>query len=119
MSQFLSGLAFDAINTFLVEFAETITYTPWQGTPFQIQAVINRDIPKEIQGLNGASSYDHEIMIANDPSAGVIAVNKGKDTVAFPNKVGGATMTFTVLQIIRQDEGMFHLAVVQASKGNL
>jgi hypothetical protein len=111
MSSLLNQLAIDAVSTFLTDFAETITYTPWQGAPIQIQAVIQRNVPSEIQGLPGASAYKHEIMIANDPTAGVAAINKSKDEVSFSNRVGEAAETFTVLQIIQNDQGIWHLGV--------
>jgi hypothetical protein len=105
----LDLLATDFANTFLGDFSETITYTPYGNSPITIRALIDRDVPTAIAGLNGAAAYKHEIMIANSATDGVLVVNKGKDTVILNNKVGGKVETFVVMPIIQNDQGMFHL----------
>jgi hypothetical protein len=104
-------LAADAVNTFLVDFGETITYTPYQSSPITIQALINRNVITGIPGLTGATSYKHEVEIANDPTYGRTSINKGKDSVTMNNVVGGTTETFVVLQIVENDAGMFRLGI--------
>ena len=105
----------DAINCFLTDFAETVTYTPFGGAPVQYQALIFREVPAAFPGLTGAAGYKHEIYLANDPSgvAGPAKINKGKDTVAISNVtgIGSTPHTFTVLVILQNDAGMWQLGV--------
>ncbi len=111
---FKDSLSQDAGKVFLnsAEFAEDITYTPKAGAPLAIKAVINRrrlDPAYEDTGrtlLNQA-----EISIANDASLGVTSINKGGDTVLFPETLGGAAVSWVVVDILKQDEGMWHLLV--------
>jgi hypothetical protein len=111
---FKDGLSQDAGKVFLnsSEFAEDVVYTPKGGSPLAIKAVINRrrlDPAYEDTGrtlLNQA-----EIFIANDAAAGVISINKGGDTVSFAENLGGAAVNWVVVDILSQDEGMWHLLV--------
>ncbi len=102
----------DVISVFLNsnEMAEQITYTPYNGSPKFIKAIVNR------QRLNPAGEdtgrllqNQAEIMIANKVDGGVISVNKGGDKVTFPERVGAADVDWIVIDILNQDEGMFHL----------
>jgi len=99
------------VNTFLVDFGEAITYTPYKNSPIQILAIINRNPASAIPGFSGSATYSHEILIANDATAGMQVVNSGKDTVTFASKIGGAPEKFIVKDIIEQDQGAWKLGV--------
>lgn len=111
---FKDGLSQDAGKVFLnsSEFAEDVLYTPKGGISLAVKAVINRrrlDPAYEDTGrtlLNQA-----EIFIVNDASLGVVSINKGGDTVSFPETLGGAAISWAVIDILNQDEGMWHLLV--------
>jgi hypothetical protein len=102
----------DAVLTFLQtgEFAEPILYTPKGGTAKQIPAIVERKriIPSgEDSGRTLINQV--EIMIANDAENGVISINKGADTVSLPERVGDASISWVVEDILGQDEGCWHL----------
>ena len=102
----------DAVNVFLntAEFAETITYTPKGGTAKQITASVNRRRLDSTNQDAGRLLKDQlEISIANHPVYGVESVNKGGDTVLMPLVVGGPGVNFLVIDILKEDEGMWHL----------
>ena len=107
----LDTLAYDAANTFLADFGETVTYTPVGNSPIALQALVYRLPASAAEGLSGSGVYKHEIMIACHPTAGVQVVNKGRDTVAFANRIGGTVESFVVREILQTDQGMWHLGV--------
>ncbi|MDD5566230.1 MAG: hypothetical protein PHG31_05015 [Candidatus Omnitrophica bacterium] len=114
MSNFKERLNNDAVLTFLhtSEFAETIVYTPKGGTAKQIPAIVDRKrlIPSgEDSGRTLVNQI--EILIANDAENGVISINKGGDTVSLPERIGDASVSWVVADILGQDEGMWHLLI--------
>jgi len=105
----------DAVLTFLntSEFGEVILYTPKGGTAKEIPAIVNRSrglSPAE-EDSGRAALNEAEISIANDAENGVISVNKGGDTVSLPQRVGDANVDWVVVDILDQDEGVFHLLI--------
>ena len=111
---FKDNLNKDALNCFLSpdEFAEAIQYTPKNGIPKTIKAVINRKrlIPGgEESGRTLQNQI--EIFIANHETDGVSSINKGGDEVLFPEVLGGIDVNFVVVDILGEDEGMWHLLV--------
>jgi hypothetical protein len=109
---FKQQLPEDAKNIFtnINEFAETITYTPYGGTSKNIEAFVHRGrIDSGGLDRNRTISRQAEIMIPNDATAGVVAVNKGQDSVSLPIYIGGGSSTWKVVDILSHDEGMWHL----------
>ena len=109
---FKDNLKRDALNSFLNtnEFAEAISYTPKGGTQKTIKAIVNR------KRLNPASEDTGrilqntiEIFIANDSVNGVTAINKGGDKVTLPEVIGGADVNYVVVDILGEDDGIWHL----------
>jgi hypothetical protein len=107
----LEWLAYDAVNTFLTNFAESITYSPADGEPVTIPAIIYRNPATTIAGLTGSTVYAHEIEIANSTWNGVTSINRSVDTVTFASVIGGTAEAFIVREIISNDEGMWRLGV--------
>jgi hypothetical protein len=107
----LEWLAIDAENTFCNDFNEAITYTPFGSAPIELYGLIFRQPASAFSGLPGAAGYKHEIMLPVSCLNGLEVINKGKDTVAFSNKIGGKKETFTVMQILQTDQGIWHLGV--------
>lgn len=111
---FKSQLDDDAVNVFLNsdEFAESITYTPSGGSPKTIKAVVSRErVDPDSQARGNVLINQAEIHIAKDSTYGVASVSKGADKVSFPAIIGGSNSTWLVIDIIKHDDGMFHLLV--------
>ena len=109
-----SQLAQDMVNSFLnsYEFAEDITYTPKNSTAKSIKAVINRKrINPAAEDVGRVLVNQGEIFIAKDDTAGVSSINRGGDIVSFAENVGGVVTDWAVIDILGQDEGMWHLLV--------
>lgn len=111
---FKTQLAQDAAKAFLnpQEFAEDVTYTPKTGVPKAIKAVINRKRLDPAYEDTGRTLINQaELFIANDVLSGVVSINKGGDTVSFAETIGGAVIGWVVVDILNQDEGIWHLLV--------
>lgn len=111
---FKDNLKNDAVNIFLTpdEFAEQIQYTPKGGSPKTIKAVINRKRLTPGGEESGRILQNQiEIFIANDATYGVDSIKKGGDEVSFPEIVGGIDVNFVVVDILGEDQGMWHLLV--------
>ena len=111
---FKDNLKRDALNCFLTpdEFAEVIQYTPKNGSPKSIKAVINRKRLNPGGEESGRTVQNQtEIFIANDATYGVSSINKGGDEVLFPEVIGGIDVNFVVVDILGEDQGMWHLLV--------
>ena len=94
------------------EFAETILYTPKNGTAKSIKAVIERKrINPAGEDVGRILVNQSEIYIANDATVGVSAVNKGGDIVSFSENLAGTPIDWAVIDIIGQDECLWHLLV--------
>lgn len=92
------------------EFAEEISYTSYGGSPKTIKAIVDRQrINPAGEDTGRILTNEVEIAIANDETEGVASINKGKDTVVFPERIGGDDVTWFVADILKQDEGMWHL----------
>lgn len=105
-------LAVDMVNLFLNEneFAEYIAYTPKGGEEKTIKAIVDRRrIAPAGEDTGRLLEGQVEIIIANNETYGVSSVNKGGDKVTLPERIGGALIDFTVIDILNQDEGMFQL----------
>lgn len=102
----------DAVRTFLNtnEFAEWIKYTPYGGSVKSIKAIVNRkqlDASGEDTGRMLGNML--EIMIANDPTHGVMSIKKGFDKAKVPEFSGGGVYEYLVADILGNDDGMWHL----------
>ena len=111
---FKDNLKRDALNCFLTpdEFAEVIQYTPKNGSPKSIKAVINRKRLNPGGEESGRTLQNQiEIFIANDSTYGVASINKCGDEILFPEVIGGIDVNFIVVDILGEDQGMWHLLV--------
>lgn len=112
-----NDLASDFANEFLStdEFAESITYTPSGGSPKTIKAIVVRpqiDVLDQDRGRVLARQV--EIQIANNSTTGVASVKKGFDQVALKLYLGdAANTTFVVSEIVKHDDGMWHLRLTK------
>lgn len=109
---FKDQLKTDSLNVFLNadEFAETITYTPKGAAGKSIKAqVFRKRLDPAGEDAGRVLLNQTEIMIANDATYGVTAINKGGDAVSLPERVGGGNINWIVADVLAQDEGMWHL----------
>lgn len=94
------------------EFAEAVTYTPKNGTPKAVAAVIDRKrISPSAEDVGRVLANQCEIYLSRDAVSGIPSVNKGGDTISFPENIGGLSINWAVIDIIGQDEGIWHLLV--------
>ena len=111
---FKENLKRDALNCLLKtdEFAETIQYKQKDGTEKTIKAIINRKRLMPGTEESGRILQNQiEIFIANDSVYGVSFINKGGDEVLFPEILGGADVNFVVVDLLGEDDGLWHLLV--------
>ena len=110
MGEFLEQLQADS-ESFVRDFGEEIRFAPFQEAEVKVRAIIDRDPASAVPGFPGSGTYKHEIQIARHPRFGREKINKGKDAVWFSKVVGGPVEKYMVLQIIKSDQGMWHLGV--------
>jgi len=104
----------DVINTFFNadEFAEDIAYTPKGESAKSIRAIVNRKrLDPSMEDSGRVLAGQAEIFIANDAVAGVSVVFKGQDKVSLSELMGAPAIDWVVIDILNQDEGMFHLLI--------
>ena len=94
------------------EFAESITYTPKNGSPKTIKAIIVRSrLEPGGEDTGRILRNQCEVYIANDATDGVTSVDKGDDQLQFPELVGGSDITWVAIDIISKNEGLWRLLV--------
>jgi hypothetical protein len=111
-SDFQTQMALDALSVFFnsTEFGEIISYTPYGGTAKSIKAIVDRQRLRPDPEVGGRIlSNQIEILIVNDATNGVAAINKGRDIVLVPEFIGGANVSWVVVDIIKHDEAIWHL----------
>ncbi|MBI5872987.1 MAG: hypothetical protein HZB36_02455 [Candidatus Omnitrophica bacterium] len=96
------------------EFAEVISYTPKDDVARSIKAVVTRNRLDPAEETPGRTlNTEAEISIANDATVGVASVNRGGDTVSFPDRLGGSNVSWVVADILDQDESSWRLLVTR------
>lgn len=113
---FKTQMSDDVINCLLNsdEMAEAISYTPKGGIAKSIKAIVDRRRIIPAGEDSGRTLINQvEIVIANDSTNGVSSVNKGGDTVSLPERIGGSNVTWTVSDILKQDEGCWQLLLTK------
>lgn len=91
------------------DFAETITYSPYGGSPRSIAAVVMREQAQEFAPDGGTTSLPvWQICVANDGATGVgsAEINVGRDKLTFPPRDNENPVAKTITSIIFQDHGM-------------
>ncbi|MCK9555011.1 hypothetical protein M0R36_04240 [bacterium] len=93
------------------EFADEIEYASSGVLPKEIKAIV---VFKELEltGENNGRAIKNqaEIYILKDEDDGVLQINKQNDRITF-NDSEGIERRGRIVDIITQDEGMFHLLV--------
>jgi hypothetical protein len=92
-------------------FGETVTYYPAAGGSREIEAVVNRRPPAELDGPPHGVGPEIEIAVANDATTGISSseINKMKDQVKLAVRIGQTAEKRLVTEIISQDAGMMTL----------
>lgn len=112
VTTFKEQLAADAVNALLNvdEFAEAIVYTPKNGTPKSIKAIVERRrVSPAGEDSGRVLENQAEIFIANNATYGVTSIKKGEDKVSLPERLGQADINWIVADVLGQDDGMWRL----------
>ncbi len=87
----------DMTNVFLntSEFAETITYNPYGGSPIDISAIVDRD-PPQLDGQIARPKM--RVTVANDAATGILSssLNTGADTITVAYRRGGDEASYLI-----------------------
>lgn len=102
-----------AIFVRVEDFGETITYTPRDGSPVSIPALVKREGPSpETEGNFGMRPHNLTIYIRNDATYGRTSIDTGGDSVTLARRVGDATTTtLLVRKVDNSNTGMWKLTV--------
>ena len=88
-------------------FGESVTYTPVGGSAHVIVGVVVRG-QNNVVGDVSALSYEVFIPHSDEADVGVDSVTI-KDAIAIARQPGGTSVTMRVVEVIDQDNGMWHL----------
>ncbi len=88
------------------ELGEEITYTPHNGSPTTVRAVVRRN-PEEIAGNVKRDAV--EITVPNSATYGVTSITRGQDTVTLEPILGAGNETLRVVEILAHGQGWWHL----------
>ncbi len=111
---FKTQLDSDMNSTFLRsdEFAERIVFTPKNGLPKTMNAVVVRKrIEPSGQTPMRSPRKQCEVYIANNNESGVTSINKGNDKLNFPEYTGEDNVDWIVEDILNSDDSLWHLLV--------
>ena len=103
--------------TFLADFGEDVIYTPRDGRPRTITAVVDRNppsaIPEVVGAAGGGLAQRFVISVANDELTGIAPdrLDTGGDAVHIAPRIGEALEEFRIAGIVSQDPGMIQLEV--------
>lgn len=106
----------DATAVFLNEdeFAESIVYRPFNGTPRTISALVTRNPPADLNGVPYAQgTFVMIVEVANSETTGIALseLNTGKDFADIAEKYGGTAKQRTIVKLVDQDSAMLALEV--------
>jgi hypothetical protein len=89
------------------EFGEPIVYTPKDGTPKTINALVIREFHENREGMPGTRRDILTVYVLNDADDGVATINSGGDTITVAHRIGGATKDYLVKGPILQDRAIW------------
>jgi hypothetical protein len=95
-----AALAFTDPDTF----GEAVLYSPKNGTPRTINAVVEREAPVDFNGEE-VKRPQVRITVANHATVGILAsaINFGGDTVTVAPVKGGAVVALSVHKVLGQE----------------
>lgn len=94
------------------EFGETVTYRPSGGTPIEINALVERNVERDLKASGAAFTLVFELWIAKHATLGVLTINERTDKVDVRvREDDAAARTFRVVQVLGQDPGMWHVEI--------
>ena len=97
------------------EFAETVTYKPLAAAQKSIKAVVFRNELRPIDLMTAGRGLVKtcRVIIANDATTGMTAVNKGQDKISFPEIDGGTPIDWLIHRVIGSDFSVWDLEVIK------
>lgn len=100
---------------FVRRFGEEITYTPKDGTPRTIWAVVTREPVQGINEMQKARSPRLVVQVLTDSTIGTYGgidfdeLNTGGDTLTVATRYGGTAAARPIANVLDSDPGMFRL----------
>ncbi len=93
----------------LNEFGEEGTYVQ-SGISKAVSVMVNRQRISPANEDSGRTLVGQmEVSIPNSEDLGMASVIKGQDRLFIPETIGGPDVEYLVIDILSQDEGMWHL----------
>lgn len=99
----------------LDNFGESITYLPYQGGSRSIVAIIEREPPAIVDAAGNAVMPRATLRVYNSCRSGISSkeLDSGKDEIEMMLNVGDTIpKRVSIMQMISQDSGVTHLAVM-------
>ncbi len=93
------------------EFGQDVSYTPSGGSARTIPAVVNYNPPSTMPESGKVLTGDASVEIRNHATLGATTITTQRDTITMPARIGGASRSWTIVEIISQDAGMFLVRV--------
>lgn len=95
------------------EFAETIVYTPLNGSPLSIKAIVERNPPEPIGNPPKLVAGRMIITVANDALLGISSatINTGGDTVTLATRIGDSTKILPIHRLLEDSGGVTRFEV--------
>jgi hypothetical protein len=105
----ISAVAFDAD---LFPGVETITYTPYGGSPKSIKAIVNRQGIKPTFNVSKSKTEAIEIWIQNDATLGVTTIDQGSDRVTMKPRLDKPAREMSIGEVFADsDQSTWHISV--------
>jgi hypothetical protein len=106
------ALEISAAN-YLAAWGEPVQYLPSGGTARNIQAVVDRETPTQLDDMPHVHAPRLVIHVANDSIIGISSaeINISNDKILVPVRIGETAVQKLITKIIAQDPGMMRLEV--------
>jgi len=89
----------------------TVVYRPGSGPVRSIAAQVTYLLPDAMDGLAGGSRPQFDILVKNDSVMGISIreLDTAMDKISLPPRIGRASITVRIVEVIKQDRGMLLL----------
>ena len=97
----------------LAAFGESVTYWPAGGGSRAITAVIDRNPPRELDGLPHGHTKEWIVLVANSSTTGISSseIDCGGDKIEIPARMGEVAQKRRIVNILSQDSGAIRMEV--------
>jgi hypothetical protein len=106
VSQFHADFSAGAAGQLVELFGEDVTYTDKAGAAQTFKAIVYRPPPEKVAGTGKpAPLLKVFVPYSADATLGRTSVDEGGDTLAFPDRVGGASRSHGIHSVLSQAGG--------------